>query len=369
MMPDKKIYSNILLCFFSIIFFILFLEFVIFHFVLVATDMPALDFVNGIVQYKPDQEGVYRVKNEIAAHYRINDNGWNSAYDRYDLAKHPGKNRIAIIGDSYVEATEVDYNKSFAERIQEKLGKNEYEVYRFGISGAPLSQYLYMMRKEVVKYNPDFLIVVVVHNDFDESYKYLEGTYGSNFMKFDITNGRVQEKEPARLIKPWYSFIRGSATWRYLVFRQKLPYRYLKDMLLANDLEFQANISTAAVDWEDENKIATEYAFSEIKKICDAIHADMVIVMNGVMEVVYGKIPKEESRRNGALVLNDLARETAGRIGIDFIDLETVFEDDYHQNRKRLTFINDGHWNEYGHEIVARVASEYIRKKRENKLY
>lgn len=307
-MFDKKIYLNILLCCFSIILFILFLEFIVFRYVLVATDMPALDFVNGIVKYMPNQEGVYRVKNEIAAQYRINENGWNSAYDRYELAKHPGKIRIAIIGDSYVEATEVDYDKSLAERLEGKLGNDTYEVYRFGISGAPLSQYLHMMRKEVVTYKPDLLILVVVHNDFDESYKYLEGTYGSNFMKFTIRNGKVQEKEPARLIKPWYSFIRDSATWRYLVFREKLPYRYLKDMLLGNDLEFQANIFTAAIDQAEENKIAAEYALSEIKKICDGINADMVIVMNGVMEVIYGKVPKEESRQNGALVLNDMAR-------------------------------------------------------------
>lgn len=54
-------------------------------------------------------------------------------------------------------------------------------------------------------------------------------------------------------------------------------------------------------------------------------------------------------------------------MGIDFIDLETVFEDNYQQNKKRFTFIHDGHWNEYGHEILARTASEYISQKTENR--
>ena len=54
---------------------------------------------------------MYRIKNAIRANYKINANGWNSGYDRYEPKKTKGKYRIAVVGDSYVEAFQVDYNK------------------------------------------------------------------------------------------------------------------------------------------------------------------------------------------------------------------------------------------------------------------
>ncbi len=44
------------------------------------------------------------------------------------------------------------------------------EVYRFAISGAPMSQYLYMMECEITAYQPDWIVVILIHNDFDESF-------------------------------------------------------------------------------------------------------------------------------------------------------------------------------------------------------
>ena len=57
------------------------------------------------------------------------------------------------------------------------------EVYQFGMDGAPLSQYLHVLRREVVKYQPDIVVVPLTHNDFDESYRFLKTRYASSFMK------------------------------------------------------------------------------------------------------------------------------------------------------------------------------------------
>ena len=71
-----------------------------------------------------------------------------------------------MVGDSYVEAFQVDYNKSLSEILRAKLGSDKYEVFRFGISGAPLSQYLHVFRTEILKYAPDLLIFILVTTTF-----------------------------------------------------------------------------------------------------------------------------------------------------------------------------------------------------------
>lgn len=358
----KNFCINIILSFMSLCIFVLFLEFIVFRFILIASDMPKIEFADGIVKYKPNQTGVYRVKNEIKATYKINANGWNSAYDQYSVDKPIEKFRIAIIGDSYVEATEVNFNESLAERLENKLGKERFEVYRFGISGAPMSQYLHILRKEAGKYNPDLVVVILVHNDFDESYRFLRGSYASNFMKLKIDNNdSIMEIHPAQFIVPWYTTIRNSAIWRYLAIRQKIPYNRLKDLLLGNNQKYQANILTTSLISRRKNELVTNYIFKEMKEYCDNKGIKLLVIMNGVMEVVYNMIDKGNSYKTGALSLNEIAKKAAQQNSVDFIDLEPILEVDFKQNHKRFTFINDGHWNEYGHEVVANVIFQYIK--------
>lgn len=102
---------------------------------------------------------------EIKAHWRVNNMHWN-----YPLDYSPGKDKklIAVIGDSYIEAFQVDADKKYPCVLRDMIN-NEYEVYAFGISGAPLSQYLNISRYVKRHFKPDIIIFNIVHNDFDES--------------------------------------------------------------------------------------------------------------------------------------------------------------------------------------------------------
>src|SRR5687768_1767173 len=101
--------------------------------------------------------------------WHVNNAGWNSAVE-FNKEKH--QLRIAIIGDSYIEALQVNVEESLAGQLRHLISKSPYpevEVYAFGVSGAPLSQYLQMARYASTYFDPDILVINVVHNDFDES--------------------------------------------------------------------------------------------------------------------------------------------------------------------------------------------------------
>ena len=59
--------ANVGLLLVSIVVFLAFCEFVVFRVVWIASDVPANDFIDGVVRYAPDQRGVWRVRDEIAA--------------------------------------------------------------------------------------------------------------------------------------------------------------------------------------------------------------------------------------------------------------------------------------------------------------
>ena len=106
----------------SVLVFLGFCELVVFRLVWPASDVPANAFVDGVVRYAANQRGVWRVRDEIAAPYRINVQGWNSGVGDYAVARRPGAARIAMVGDSFVEALQVPFDRSLGERLAAELG-------------------------------------------------------------------------------------------------------------------------------------------------------------------------------------------------------------------------------------------------------
>ena len=67
-------------------------------------------------------------------------------------------------------------DKSFSEQLEHILGRDSTEVFRFGMSGAPISHYVYMLGQEAIKYKPHVVIINLVDNDFLQSLGLNEGT-------------------------------------------------------------------------------------------------------------------------------------------------------------------------------------------------
>jgi len=362
----KNLVQNILLIVISLLLLLVFFECIVFRFVFLASDIPT-DFqtVGYITKYKPNQQGVLRIKNEIAAEFRINADGWNSKHEDYRQPRDPRKKRIAVIGDSFIEAFSVDYDKSVAEQLESRLGEDTCEVYRFGIGGAPLSQYLNVLRHEVVPYRPDLVIVNVVHNDFDESYKFTRGLYHSNYLKVEIKNGRVVREIYPREYQPrWYTPIRKSATWRFLHNRHNISFQFLKDLLLGNGKQYEANITIYDMP-EHEIKniaVATDYIFRQLKKICDDNSAGLLIVMDAARGRVHSQSDDLFDYTKGVLRFNRIVEQTAKKYSIDLVDLHAIFDEEFKKNGEKFQFENDAHWNETGHRTAAQAIHAYLKE-------
>ncbi len=368
MARTKVFLQNALLVLSSLLLFAGFLEFVIFRFILVASDIPELAFVNSMLKYTPEQVGIHRVKNEIASQFNINRNGWNSKYDEYWVEKPDQVFRVAIIGDSYVEALQVDYDESLAEQLEDAVGNGNLQAYRFGISGAPLSQYLHILRKEALRYSPDMVVIVLVHNDFDESYLPTPGVYTKSFLKLKITCDAVcEEVRPVPYQSPWCGFLRDSATWRYLAYRQQIRFGALRNMILGRgkheNERYQANIDVTDLDKKRfANELVTDYIFRELREICWSNGAGLLIVMDGDRNGIYKNVDEPHSHPRGVLMLNAKVESVADKYNIDFIDLHPIFKKDFAANHKKFSFKCDGHWNRYGHQVVAETIANFIRK-------
>ena len=52
---------------------------------------------------------------------------------------------------------------------------------------------------------------------------------------------------------------------------------------------------------------------------------------------------------------------TAREYNFEAIDLTPLFESDYKLHQQRFNFETDGHWNEYGHQLVGDTLAKYLK--------
>jgi len=257
-------------------------ELVLFRFLLPGSDLPAYSFSEeGVVKHLPNQTGTYRIKNEIAARFRINQNGWNSGHERY-LPQKSERLRIVVIGDSYVEALQVPYNHSLAEKI-EGLCAGQCEAYRFGISGAPLSQYLHVLRREAAAFKPGWVVVVMVQNDFDESFQFQERQQQSAFLKLRMEGDRVVgEVGPSPPVVPWFEPLKKSGMYRSLWIRYQVRAALIRPTGL-ND----PNQTPGFSDRLGKMRGAARYIVERMRDLSSQHDTRLLLVMDGDRMAIY----------------------------------------------------------------------------------
>lgn len=348
-----------------------------FRLVVPASDYPRIAGGVQTIRYLPDQSGIYRVRDEIAAPFRINAQGWNSGHATYDRDKKPGTTRVAILGDSYVEALQVPATDSLAEQLERLPGRAPVEAYRFAISGAPFSQYLWMLRHAALAYRPDAVVINLVHNDFDESWTPSAGRYSASFMILQWEGDRITgETAPHAYVAGWPDLLMRSAALRFLRFNRQVSLSTIQALLQGGaasppkgqvTLGGQAPASGAVLPLIDANvdlrrlagrpellRNAIDYMVGGAAGLARERGFRLLLLMDGVREAIY------QDRDSLALGLNRLVAEAAARHGVDMIDLHPRFLAAWQRDRRRFNAPTDGHWNAYGHAIAAQAIREWL---------
>ena len=122
----------------------------------------------------------YRHKSaDVTVYFNINQQGMRSDTD-YSYEKTEGMKRIVSLGDSFTIGYEVDEDRCFSRLIETELRKQGHrvEVLNAGVSGFSSAEECLYFEKELVKYDPDLVIISFYHNDLVDNIR-------SNLFKLD----------------------------------------------------------------------------------------------------------------------------------------------------------------------------------------
>lgn len=363
-----QIAPNLALVAGSVLVCLLFLEFVVFRLVLKPDDLLPNVSIDGVVRYMPNAHAVFRHRDGTQSLVTINAQGWNSTKPAYTHAKTPGVLRVAVVGDSYVHGGFVDVGQGFPEVIERQLNASgvRAEVLRFGMDGAPMSQYLHMLRNEVRAYRPDLVVVLLIHNDFDESYRFLKTRYASAFLKIGVDDeGRPKEIPPVEFRPGRADFLRNFSMFRYLYYETGafLPLKSLVSRLWwGGDEEYAPEFISSGVDIRKiadhaSNRFFARYVLGQMKALSQEDGFKLAFAMDGVREAVYAGKPLDTYEVHK---LNVIARDLTAELGLPFLDLQDTFAAHYARAGRRFEFSFDWHWNALGNQLAGEAITHFL---------
>jgi hypothetical protein len=293
---------------------------------------------------------------------QVNNAGFISdqAYD--SSAKTP---LIAIVGDSYIEAMQVDYKDTTEANLLSKCAPNA-RVYSFGAQFAPLSQYLSWAQYIGKTYHPKIMVVNIVGNDFEESlfsYQIAKNNGGVPGMQFyDFSKNTPRLVSIPFQHEGWLKqALRHSVLAQYLVRNVgvvNLYNDYRARLNISNDEYRQSldNVGNVKRAYKPENlqqsKKAVDSFLSDISRVAQLPPSSIVLTVDAERPLIYS----DKGRQDLSSFFSIMRRyfiDRAKSQGFVVLDLRPAMIEQFKLTGEYFEFTDDNHWNAIGYRLLA----------------
>ena len=289
------------------------------------------------------------------------------------------KERVYIIGDSFIEGMGYDYDDTVAGILQKQLGKN-YQILNAGVSSYASGVY-YLKTKKLISegYKIDQALIFLDLSDiYDELFYY----YSED--KNRIINHEVNEIKEIPFVKKHFYRIGDFLTENTILFKilllisdqteilknyLKLKYKASKEFKInfldvsREDVLFYRMISIDRGAWTqnkekfDEVKLGIDKSKYNLNRLFKLLKQNNIksklIIYPWPNQIFYGDVYHQK-----------IWREFAKRNNIDFVNLYSSFSNHDKKNLILNNFIlGDVHWNKNGNKIIANEILKLILKK------
>lgn len=299
----------------------------------------------------------------------MNNFGWRDV--DWTLEKPPGILRVAVIGDSYVEAFQVELPETFpkiAERQLERRGR-KVQVMSFAQSGFTTTEELLVLQRDVLPFQPDLVVLFFFpYNDIRDVSKALAPDALRPFFSLDPNGELVLDTSFNRTwafrLRRWINPVkRRSALVSLLVERWNAQgrnrARAAKAAARPDSLGY-LSLCTARPD----PRFVEAFDLNKRLIVTMARTLGTGRMMLVTMESAGWK-PEDEAAQKAidpsfdAFCFEQALGKLASSEGIHHIGLQTVFREDWERNRRALHW---AHYNQAGHELVGAALADGIER-------
>lgn len=295
---------------------------------------------------RPGAEGVYRGLSmlspnpEIRTEVTINSMGLRGP--EREATPAPGRPRALIVGDSFVEAFEVPYEKTFYALGEERARRRgaPIELIPMGVMGYGQGQELLWLRERGVTLQPDLVVVVVfITNDISDNSYALAPTNVRPY--FERVNGELELTHlpgaAGRLKYRAAAWLRSYRIYKELGARIGIL-RELASRFGITNLQERGKERDPG-EWNARRQEAFELTFAlllEMREVAVGAGSDFGVAYLGDQET------------GSEATAEELFERFCLSSGLDCLNLNEGVE-----GSERYFVANDHHWNEAGHRVVA----------------
>jgi hypothetical protein len=321
---------------------------------------------------------------------RFNSHGFRDRERTWEKAA--GVTRMVVLGDSYVEALQVELDEAFPALLEDRLnaaeGQGRYEVLALGQSGFGTVEDLVRYRAFGKAYRPDVvLLAVTTSNDFRDNQRTLNRERIGYYGVLDPGGGLGIDDTLVRAYE-------GSLTWPRRAYQTIRRHSFLVSLVserlallgVANTelagagahadpeavsrLDPLADLNVYRQDagplWDE----AFEITRRSVMRLRDEVRADggeLVMVALTNAEQVHPEIAQGLEDRYGALFdwqrPNRFLAGVAEEGGVPFLDLVPVLAAWHRESGEYLHGFGarqSGHWNQAGHRLAAKAIGDFL---------
>jgi GDSL-like Lipase/Acylhydrolase family len=143
----------------------------------VANLVPQTDQSNARRVYDRSNPDYYKLKPNLKAipfaGILLSSNEYGFRDRKMSLARREGVYRIAVMGDSWGFGWGVEYDETIVRRLEKRLrerypGRN-IELLNFSIPGHNMNDHYYMLKNEVLRFQPDRVLLLLHLNDIEQT--------------------------------------------------------------------------------------------------------------------------------------------------------------------------------------------------------
>jgi hypothetical protein len=275
-----------------------------------------------------------------------NSHGYRAPERAY--AKAGAERRVIVLGDSFVDGSEVGDEELFTAKLEQQL--SGVEVINLGVYGYQTAQELVTLEREGLRYSPDAVVLFTVPNDFPGNVVGLE-SFGPAprfvldgdsiaFEDLDHPNARAAFRAANLPVPGW---VHRNSTLYYFVNTS------IYQRLVAGRIAKFRESRLATVSSDNQRELYRRIVL-RMRDICDA---------NGIPLMVVFVHQRGDVTRSQSSQFADLAQFFRDS-RIATVDL---FDDLQGQEKTGPTpfYHNDPHWNSLGHERVAQWIAGPVR--------
>ncbi len=309
------------------------------------------------------------------------------------LEKPPGTFRIAILGDSYVEARQVALENAVSEQLESLLNRSDtntrYEVLNFGMNGYSTAQERQRLEHFVMPFDPDLVILsICTTNDVRDNHPKLTNIARPFFLPDDqgqftldtrfreLSGGRRDLRAPdSRFwrIATWTTSnvrLAGIAIEAVRTFTQRkrhtAPIPELADIYTGSERDLNIYNPNPPEVWQHAWLI-TQFILDDMNTRCRLRDIPFVAVIQGSSQQVDPAARETFTRLRPELDVDHPEKRLIAFFtakDITHLPLSQPFLEHYKKTGQHLHGFGNrpgiGHWNEKGHERAAQIIHQFL---------